>query len=98
MSWEKDVSEIEQRRVLAKQQGGPEAIELHHAKGRLTIRERIEGLVEQGSFEEHGEGAGFAEFGDDGEIKSFNPANYVVGFGKVNGRRTVVGGDRKSVV
>jgi len=93
MSWEKDVSEIEQRRGLAKQQGGPEAIELHHAKGRLTIRERIDGVVEKDSFEEHGEGAGFAEFDDKGQIKSFNPANYVIGFGKVNGRRTVVGGE-----
>jgi acetyl-CoA carboxylase carboxyltransferase component len=93
MSWEKDVSEIEQRRALAKQQGGPEAIEMHHAKGRLTIRERIEGIVEKDSFEEHGEGAGFAEFDDEGQIKSFNPANYVVGFGRVNGKRIVVGGE-----
>lgn len=93
MSWQKDVSEIEQRRLLAKQQGGPEAIKIHHAKGRLTIRERIEGVVEKGSFEEHGEGAGFAEFDADGEIKSFHPANYVIGFGKVNGRRIVIGGE-----
>ncbi len=93
MSWQKDVAEIAQRTALAKQQGGEESIALHHAKGRLTIRERVDRLLDTGSFEEHGEGAGFAEYGDDGEIKSFTPANYVVGFGKVNDRRVVVGGE-----
>jgi acetyl-CoA carboxylase carboxyltransferase component len=93
MSWQKDVTEIEQRVALAKQQGGEESIAVQHAKGRLTIRERIDGILEEGSFEEHGEGAGFAELDADGEIKSFTPANYVVGFGKVNDRRVVVGGE-----
>lgn len=93
MSWHKDVYEIQLRRELSKLQGGEESIAIHHAKGRLTIRERIEGLVEDGSFEEHGEGAGFAHKDDKGEITSFSPANYVVGFGMVNGRRTVVGGE-----
>ena len=93
MSWHKESLEIELRRELSKQQGGREAIELHHTKGRLTIRERIDGLLAGGSFEEHGLGAGFAEKDDDGSIKSFTPANYVVGFGEINGRRTVLGGE-----
>ena len=93
MSWHKESLEIELRRELSKQQGGPEAIELHHRKGRLTIRERIDGLLAGGHFEEHGLGAGFAEKDDDGSIKSFTPANYVVGFGEINGRRTVLGGE-----
>jgi acetyl-CoA carboxylase carboxyltransferase component len=93
MSWHKEAHEIELRRELSKQQGGPESIEIHHAKGRLTIRERIDGLVEDGTFEEHGEGAGFAEKDSDGSIKEFSPANYVVGFGDIGGRRTVVGGE-----
>lgn len=93
MSWLKDVHEIQLRRELSRQQGGEEAIAAHHAKGRLTIRERIEGLVDAGSFEEHGEGAGFADKATDGAIKSFTPANYVVGLGKVAGRRIAVGGE-----
>ena len=93
MSWHKESLEIELRRELSKQQGGPEAIELHHRKGRLTIRERIDGLLAGSHFEEHGLGAGFAEKDDDGSIKSFTPANYVVGFGEINGRRTVLGGE-----
>lgn len=93
MSWHKEVHEIELRRELSKHQGGDESIAVHHAKGRLTIRERIDGLVDDGSFEEHGEGAGFAEKDKDGSIKDFTPANYVVGLGNVNGRRIAVGGE-----
>lgn len=93
MSWHKEVYETELRKELSRQQGGEESIAGHHAKGRLTIRERIDSLVEDDSFEEHGEGAGFAEKDTDGSIKRFTPANYVVGFGQVNGQRVVVGGE-----
>ncbi|XOV88900.1 MAG: acyl-CoA carboxylase subunit beta [Pseudomonadota bacterium] len=93
MSWHKEAHEIELRRELSKQQGGPDAIELHHAKGRLTIRERIDALVDGSSFEEHGEGAGFAEKDADGSIRDFSPANYVIGFGELAGRRIAVGGE-----
>lgn len=93
VSWHTESHEIELRRELARQQGGTDAVELQHAKGRLTIRERIDALVAPGSFEEHGEGAGFAEKDAAGAIKDFTPANYVIGFGEVNGRRTAVGGE-----
>ena len=36
MSWKKEVKEISLRKKLALQQGGKEAIEIQHAKGRLT--------------------------------------------------------------
>lgn len=93
MSWQKEAEEIELRRALSKQQGGQDSIANHHAKGRLTIRERIDALVQPGSFEEHGEGAGFAEKDETGAIKDFAPANYVVGFGQIDDRRMVVGGE-----
>ncbi len=93
MSWHKDTVEIEARKALSKAQGGAEGVDLQHAKGRLTIRERIDQLVAPGSFEEHGEGAGFAEKDDTGDITAFTPANYVVGFGAIGGRRVVVGGE-----
>ena len=93
MSWHKEASEIELRRKLSKQQGGDESIATHHAKGRLTIRERIDSLVSRNSFEEHGEGAGFAEKDEKGEIGSFTPANYIVGFGEIDGQRVAVGGE-----
>ncbi len=93
MSWEKEVAEIQARKDRSLEQGGVEGIARQHAKGRLTIRERIDCLLDPDSFVEQGPGAGFAEKNDEGDIESFSPANYVVGFGQVNGRRLVVGGE-----
>lgn len=93
MSWEKESAEIIRRRKLAKQQGGEEAIAKQHAKNRLTIRERINALLDKDSFRETGEGAGVPEYGEDGELKDFQPANFVLGFGEINGRAVIVGGE-----
>ena len=58
MDWDAEIQQIKHRRTLAKQQGGTESVGRQHQKGRLTIRERIDGLVDDGSFSELGEGAG----------------------------------------
>ena len=44
--------ELENRRSEAKKGGGKERILSQHKKGKLTARERIEILVDPGSFEE----------------------------------------------
>ena len=48
----KILDELEKRRQEAKQGGGKARIEAQHKKGKLTARERIEVLVDTGSFEE----------------------------------------------
>ena len=93
MSWDADIEEIKRRRELAKQQGGKEAVARHHEKGRLTIRERIATLLDADSFNEVGEGAGLPEYDDDGQLTDFQPANFVLGFGEIGGRRVIVGGE-----
>ncbi len=93
MSWEKEVREIERRRHLAKQQGGPEGIDRQHARGRLTIRERLDTLLDAGSFQEQGQATAIPEYDDADQLTGFVPANYVVGFGDVDARRVVVGGE-----
>ncbi|MEM7750461.1 MAG: carboxyl transferase domain-containing protein [Pseudomonadota bacterium] len=93
MSWKDEVDEIYQRRELAKAQGGEQAIAAQHRRGRLTIRERIDAVLDDGSFDEVGMGAGESELDEDGNIKEFAPANFVLGFGKIDGRRVVVGGE-----
>src|SRR5690606_3219649 len=93
MSWEKETDEIRRRRALAKRQGGEEAVRRQHEKGRLTIRERISTLADKGSFRELGEGAGVPHFDEDGNLVDFEPANYVLGFATVNGRRVAIGGE-----
>ena len=93
MSWENEVKELERRRHLAKQQGGKEGIAKQHAKGRLTIRERIDVLLDPNSFREHGQATASPVYDDHDEILEYAPANYIVGFGKIDQRRIVVGGE-----
>ncbi len=93
MSWEKEVTELERRRHLAKQQGGPEGVARQHAKGRLTIRERIDELLDPGSFSEHGKATALPDYDENEEFTGYVPANYVVGFGRIDDRRVVVGGE-----
>lgn len=93
MSWEREVDEIRKRRALAKAQGGPEGIDRQHNQGRQTVRERIDGLLDPGSFRERGPMAGSAFLDDDGEVERFVPGNYVLGLGTVNGQRIAVGGE-----
>ena len=93
MSWEKEVRGIHRRRELARAQGGPQAVEKHHNRGKMTIRERIEALVDRDSFQEHGKMAGGAYLDDEGEVTDFVPANYIIGMGNINGRRAAVGGE-----
>src|ERR1022692_3507591 len=77
---------LEQRREEARLGGGKARIEAQHSKGKLTARERIELLLDKGSFEEldmfveHRS----AEFGME---KTKVPGDGVVtGWGTVNGR------------
>jgi acetyl-CoA carboxylase carboxyltransferase component len=93
MSWEKEVAGIQQRRKLALEHGGPEAVARQHSQGRLTIRERIDGLVDHGSFHEQGPIAGHSETDEQGELRSFTPGNYILGFAKIENRPCVVGGE-----
>lgn len=93
MSWQDHVDKIAQRRELARAQGGPEGVAQQHERGKLTIRERIDRLLDEDSFREHGRIAGGTLLDDAGKIEQFTPANYVVGFGAIAGRRVVVGGE-----
>ncbi|MHC4729739.1 MAG: carboxyl transferase domain-containing protein, partial [Planctomycetota bacterium] len=47
-----NLEELRQLREAAQLGGGPEAIKKQHAKGKLTARERIDLLVDPGSFTE----------------------------------------------
>jgi acetyl-CoA carboxylase carboxyltransferase component len=93
MSWKPEVDQIEQRRALAREMGGADAVEKQHERGRLCIRERIDEIADPGSFHEHGPLAGHAEYADDGTLVDFTPANYVLGFAKIDGRPVVLGGE-----
>lgn len=93
MAWDEEIAEIHERRRLAKQQGGPEAIERQHAKGRLSLRERIDALADDGSFRELGVGSGGSDLDNDGKLRTFTPGNFLLGFLKLDGRPCIVGGE-----
>ena len=46
------IRELVEKRAQARLGGGEKAIEKQHAKGKLTARERIALLLDEGSFEE----------------------------------------------
>ena len=93
MSWDKEVQELQRRRYLAQQQGGEAGIAKQHARGRMTIRERIDVLLDDGSFREHGRATASPVYDDNDELLEYVPANYIVGFGAIAGRRITVGGE-----
>jgi propionyl-CoA carboxylase beta chain len=47
-----NIAEMEKRRAAARLGGGQRRIDNQHAKGKLTARERLEILLDEGSFEE----------------------------------------------
>ena len=87
----KDILEqLEARRAEARLGGGRKRIEAQHSKGKLTARERIELLLDEGSFEEFDMFVAHrcTDFGME-EVRM--PGDGVVtGWGTVNGRQVYV--------
>jgi acetyl-CoA carboxylase carboxyltransferase component len=93
MSWEPELEELRQRIALAHRMGGSDKVTRQHNSGRLTVRERIDRLLDPGSFHEVGAIAGQASYDAANNLVDFTPANSVFGRGLVDGRTVVVAGD-----
>jgi len=84
------IQQLEDQRELARLGGGQKRIQAQHAKGKLTARERIELLLDAGSFEEWDM---FVEHRchDFGMDEQTVPGDGVVtGYGMINGRLVFV--------
>ncbi len=84
------IEQLEQKRAAARLGGGQKRIDAQHAKGRLTARERIDVLLDGGSFEEWDM---FVEHRctDFGMAENHIPGDGVVtGYGTINGRLVFV--------
>ena len=92
MTWEPELAELAHRQSLAAELGGADRVARQRATGRRTVRERLDDLLDAGTFAEVGSVAGTARY-EDGELASFVPASVVAGAGRVDGRRVVVTGD-----
>jgi acetyl-CoA carboxylase carboxyltransferase component len=97
--WQKQIDEIHARRALALKQGGDRGVKRQHDAGRLTIRERVSKIIDAGSrFSEVGPISGGAERNSEtGELESFTPGNFLLGFAKINQRNVIVGGEDFSI-
>jgi len=84
------IQQLEQKRVAARMGGGQKRIDAQHAKGKLTARERLEVLLDEGTFEEWDM---FVEHRctDFGMQDNKIPGDGVVtGYGMINGRLVFV--------
>src|SRR5580658_2712212 len=93
MTWQPELDDVRRRRELAERMGGPDKVRRQHEAGRLTVRERLAALLDDGSFAEIGTLAGTAVYDGAGELADFTPANFVTGTGRIDGRKVVVGAD-----
>ncbi|MCF7551787.1 carboxyl transferase domain-containing protein [Pseudonocardia sp. WMMC193] len=91
--WAREAEEVHTRRALAREMGGPAKVARQHETGRLTVRERIDALVDKGSFSEIAPLTGFATYSEDNELTALLPVNFVSGTARIDGRRAVVGAD-----
>jgi propionyl-CoA carboxylase beta chain len=84
------IEELESRRRQAQLGGGEKRIEAQHSKGRLTARERLTVLLDQGSFEEYDMFVehNCSEFGM--EHQKVPGDGVVTGSGTINGRLVYV--------
>src|SRR6185295_14760299 len=81
---------LEQKRKQAELGGGAKRIESQHKKGKLTARERIHFLLDEGSFEEIGKFVTHRATDFGLEKEKYLGDGVVTGFGTVNGRLVYV--------
>jgi acetyl-CoA carboxylase carboxyltransferase component len=82
---QKQLAELEQRREKAREMGGKERVEAQKKRGKLTARERIDALLDEGTFREVG--MFVKSRGAVGEV----PADAVItGYGNIDGRKVYV--------
>jgi propionyl-CoA carboxylase beta chain len=85
------IRQLEKKREMARLGGGQKRIDSQHAKGKLTARERLELLLDPGSFEEWDmfKEHRCVDFGMDKAEKTPGDG-VVIGYGTINGRLVFV--------
>ena len=81
----KQLADLKSRRQSAQEMGGRERVESQIKRGKLTARERINRLLDSGSFRETGV---FAK--SRGAVNDLAADGVITGFGKVDGRKVYI--------
>jgi len=87
------LEELKRRRQIAMAMGGPERIARHRERGRLTARERIDKLLDPGSWMETNALEQFTT----PEGQEFH-VNKIRGFGKIDGRTVMIQADDSTIL
>lgn len=90
MSLEDKLRERDEKRALARLGGGQARIDAQHAKGKLTARERLELLLDAGSFEEFDMFVAHRSHDFGLDKKKFLGDGVVTGVGAIDGRQVFV--------
>src|ERR1700722_168261 len=93
MNWKPELDDLARREAFAREMGGVDKVKRQRDQGWLTVRERIDKLVDAKSFHEIGAVAGIGEYDEHGQLSNLTPANCVFGRGRIDGRTVVVVGD-----
>jgi acetyl-CoA carboxylase carboxyltransferase component len=93
MTWQPELDELTLKRAMARQMGGPEGIARQRAQGRLTVRERVQLLLDEGTFEETQSSLGPSEYDEAGNLIAYRPGNVIAGYGSIVGRTVCVRAD-----
>ena len=92
---EDGIRELNARREKALQMGGADQVAAQHARGRLTARERIDKLIEPGSWREYG----MLNLSERPEMRDRTATDgRIVGIGKINGRKVHITADDRTVL
>jgi acetyl/propionyl-CoA carboxylase alpha subunit/acetyl-CoA carboxylase carboxyltransferase component len=96
-TWAPMLADVRALQTIAHQRFAPESkdpgVVRQRSRGKRTCRERIDLLIDHGTFREVGSLAGFADYDEEGRVSGFTPANHVGGWGKIEGRTAVVCAD-----
>ena len=87
---DKKVKHLHEKRELAKLGGGEARLESQHKKGKLTARERLHFLLDEGSFEEIGMFVTHRSTDFGMEKEKYDGDGVVTGYGTINGRLVYV--------
>ncbi len=90
MATDPKILELRQRREQAYLGGGQRRIEQQHAKGKRTARERIDLLLDEGSFQELGAFVTQRTTGFGADSQTYYGDGVVTGYGTINGRLVYV--------
>src|SRR5260370_8378479 len=75
MNWKPELDELARREAFAREMGGVDKVNRQRDQGRLTVRERIEKVVDSKTSPEIGAISGIPEYTEHADLTNLPPAN-----------------------